>query len=142
MDTTKNILYLDNEETILLDLLKSNPSNKMAFEYLMAYYLQTGRLSEIAAHIRRAADFGYTLLPRHWEEALCFYMFQDSTLRAKFGDLPLRPETLSELNRFLEAYTGGFNKPARMAETASLLERKFGKTYYYYIFKISNGAHR
>jgi hypothetical protein len=140
MDTTNNILYLDNEETILLDLLKSNPRNKMVYEYLMAYYLQTGNMEKIAGQIHCAAGFGYTLLPRHWEEALRFYLFQDSTLRAKFLDLPLRPGTSAELNRFLEAYDRGFNEPARMAETASLLEREFGRTYFYYIFKISNGA--
>jgi len=140
MDTTHNILYHDNEETILLDLLRSNPRNKMAYDYLMAYYLQTGNMEKIAGLARRAAGFGYTPLPRHWEEAICFYLFQDSTLRSKFRDLPIRPETSAELNRFLEACDRGLNEPARMAETASLLERKFGTTYFYYLFKISNGA--
>jgi hypothetical protein len=140
MDTTHNILYHDNEETILLDLLRSNPRNKMAYDYLMAYYLQTGNMEKIAGQACGAAGFGYTLLPRHWEEALCFYMFQDPTLRSKFRDLPIRPETSAKMNLFLEAYDRGFNEPARMAETASLLERKFGTTYFYYIFKISNGA--
>ena len=140
MDTTGNLLYLGNEETILLDLLKSNPLNKMAYEYLMAYYLQTGNMEKIAEHIYRAADLGYTVLPRHWGEALCFYLVNDSTRTDRLRDLPLRPETFTELNRFLEAYNRGFNKPARMSETAHLLEKEFGTTYFYYLFKIGNGA--
>ncbi len=63
-------LEYSTKEEILQGLLKANRKNRMAFEYLMAYYLLECRPDEVAQNISRLDDFGYREIPRHYEEAL------------------------------------------------------------------------
>ena len=60
-------------EEMLQELLARNGRNRMAFEYLMAYYLLNRRLEQFAANLRRLPEFGRTSLPRHYQEALLVY---------------------------------------------------------------------
>ena len=50
-------------ETMLLQLLKRNPQNRMAFEYLMAHYLLTRQLDKLATQLHRLDDFD---VPNEW----------------------------------------------------------------------------
>jgi hypothetical protein len=68
------IFYSDYPDVNLENVLKSNRSNKMAFEYLMAFYLLSGNLSQFANEIGRLKDLGYTEIPRHYQEALLLYI--------------------------------------------------------------------
>jgi len=143
MDTSDYFLYQTDEETMLRSLLNRNPANKAAYEYLMAWYLQTGQLKKIADNIFRAADFGYRhLLPRHWEEALCIYAYEDS-VTATMQEFPLRGETVATLRRYLEAYAPYENDPGKELRAASLLKAGFGTTYFYfYTFHVKHGGGR
>src|SRR5208337_2601396 len=49
MDTTDYFLFTVSYETTYKNLLKSNPGNKTAYDYLMTYYLLTGRTDGVAA---------------------------------------------------------------------------------------------
>jgi len=53
-------------------LLKRNPSNKMAFEYMIADLLLTGNLREIFDHLGDFETFHYAQIPRHVQEAVIF----------------------------------------------------------------------
>lgn len=145
MDTSADyFLFNIKPEEVLLNLLKSNPRNKMAYDYLMALYLQTGQTDKLAGQIGRAADFGYEQLPQHWDEALCIYLsHQDSSTIAAGPDLPVRPLTLSRLGEFMQAYAPYEDDPSRQAEAVEKLESSFGTTYFYfYTFQITRGARR
>jgi hypothetical protein len=144
MDTSDYFIFHADEEAILRSLLNRNPWNRMAYEYLIAYYLQTGHPEKIADHVRRAADFGYRyILPRHWEEGLCIYLSADSTSVLKAHDFPIQPETVAEFGRFLQAYAPYENNPAQQFLAASKLKREFGSTYFYfYTFQVTRGAGR
>ncbi len=143
-DTSDYFLYQFfqvNEEKIFLDLLKSNPANKMAYEYLMAYYLQTGQTDKIAEQVRRAPDFGYTQLPRHWEEALCIYLSLDTARISTVRNPPVRLETVRQFNKFLQTYSAYRGDPAQQAAAAAKMEDAFGTTYFYfYTFQGTRGA--
>jgi hypothetical protein len=80
MDTADYVFNRVNEETVLLDLLKSNPRNRMAFEYLMAYYLLSMRPDLVVQNLYRLDGLGYTKIPVLYEEALEIYRQRDSTL--------------------------------------------------------------
>ena len=54
---------------ILGSLLRRNPRNRMALEYLVAAYLVTGQPQAAAAQMHRLRDLGVTTLPRGWAEA-------------------------------------------------------------------------
>jgi len=60
-------------DQLLLRLLDENKHNKMAFEYLMAYYMLTGQLDKFAQNIQRLDNFGYPHIPRLYEEAILMY---------------------------------------------------------------------
>jgi hypothetical protein len=142
-DTLDYFLFRINEECTLLNLLRSNPLNKMAYDYLMALYLLTGQTEKLAAQAARAADFGYKRLPRHWDEAVCIYLSQDSSLTDSYRGLPVLPETIARFGSFLQAYTPYEDDPALQATAASKLEKAFGATYYYfYNFQFSPGARK
>lgn len=66
-------LVTESKETLLLGLLARNPKNRMAFEYLMAYYLLTRQPGKVACHISRLDDFDYPTIPEHYAEAILLY---------------------------------------------------------------------
>jgi hypothetical protein len=142
MDTIDYFFLSGDEETLFLNLLKRNPRNKPAFDYLMAYYLQTGRTEKLVARFKQAKDFGYTKLPRHWEEAICVFMTREErdTAAGLPEELPMvSPATFSRFDRFMQRYFALEENPA----AAKTLAGDFGSTFYYfYSFETSSGARR
>lgn len=61
------------EEIMLSYLLERNDKNRMAFEYLMAWYLLNRQLTRFVNHLEQLHDLGYQALPRHYEEAILVY---------------------------------------------------------------------
>ena len=61
------------KEAILLALLARNRKNRMAFEYLMAYYLLTKQPGKIVCSIGRSDDFDHLAVPDHYGEAVLMY---------------------------------------------------------------------
>jgi len=120
-------------DDFLLQLLKQNRHNRMAFEYLMAYYLLVGRVDKIAENIYRLDDFGYKTIPRHYEEAIVLYM---NTTR-KTVDLRGRAisrQTVERARTFSEVYRR-FGNNVQAARDA--LDVKFGDSYFFYfVFSI------
>ena len=75
-------------ETMLGQLLERNPRNRMAFEYLMAYYLLTRRIDKMVANLHRFDDFGQARLPRHCEEAIVIHLDDDRLASDRSGRTP------------------------------------------------------
>jgi hypothetical protein len=86
-------------ENMFLSLLKANRRNRMAFEYLMAYYLLACRPDKVAQNISRLDDFEYRGIPRHYEEAI----LMQTAITGKTVDLhgrTIRPETMQRFEDF------------------------------------------
>ena len=60
----KDRSILTIEPNMLQDLLDKNRHNRMAYEYLMGYYLLKGQLDNFVRNLSRLDDFEYT---RHTE---------------------------------------------------------------------------
>ena len=125
-------------ETMLQYLLESNRQNRMAFEYLMAYYLLTGQLEKAVQNIDRLDDFDYPAIPRHYEEAILLY----TTTTGKKADLHGRrisPQTIQRFRHWdqLLARHVGDRRTA-----LAVLARYHGNTYFffYYRFVVLQGA--
>jgi hypothetical protein len=138
MDTTDYFLFTVSYDAMLKHLLQSNPGNKAAYDYLMTFCLLTGRLDGLAALIPAAPAYGYTELPRYWEEALCVYRAANATPALTLSsNSMLRPETVERFNEFAQACMQMTNDPDAEAKLAPA----FGDSYYYFsIFKHSNGV--
>ncbi len=115
-------------------LLDKNKNNKMAFEYMMAFYLLTGQVEKVVANIGRLSDFGYERLPQYYEEAIVIYM-----ATRKKSDLPLsgwlpRRETIERAKTVggtYNFYGGKYNEQ----HIRKALGPDFANSYFlYYLF--------
>jgi hypothetical protein len=118
-------------EKMLLRLLEKNKQNRMAFEYLMAWYMLNKHLGKLALNIERLKDFGYPRLPRHYEEASLIYVYGTGKPLNLSGYEPnpqLRQQ-IEDFSRLLSSY--GADKQAAFKE----LSKNFRNTYlFYYIY--------
>lgn len=123
-----------SDELMLESLLHANPHNKMAFEYLMAFYLLTRRTDRVVQNLSRLDDLDYREIPRHYEEAILIHA------NATSQEIPLhgrkiRPETIERLRRFAERFRPLREQPQA---AANALADEFGDSYfYYYAFGVS-----
>jgi hypothetical protein len=74
MEKDYGFTSLKNIEVTLLQLLEKNRQNRMAFEYLMSWYLLNGRLDKFVQNLNRLDDFGFSQFPRLYEEAMLTYV--------------------------------------------------------------------
>jgi len=88
-------------EQILTELLTSNPANRMAFEYLMACYLITGRADKITASMGRLKEFAYDGVPTLYEEAMLVY-FGSQGQRIDLNKFNIRRETIDRYMKFVQ----------------------------------------
>ena len=75
----------DDQEYPLRLLFQSNPRNRMAYEYLMAYYLLKGDEANVAKLVPMLRNFGDTKIPRHYEEAGAALSRKDRRKRNQLG---------------------------------------------------------
>jgi len=61
------------QEEVFSALLEKNRQNRMAFEYLMAFYLLTKQLDKFVQNLDRLDDFDYPKIPRLYEEAILIW---------------------------------------------------------------------
>lgn len=73
MPTQQQVLGTNIIESVLLKLLEKDRRNKMAFEYLMAYYLLGKQLDKFVNNLWRLDNFEYANIPRNYEEAILLY---------------------------------------------------------------------
>jgi hypothetical protein len=122
-------LYKESIEEMLTGLLRQNPNNKMAFEYLMACYLLAGQLDNIAANIGRLEQLGYQNVPTLYEEAMLIY----HGLHGRQPDLTklkIKRETIERYKRFVRLYNS-IQAHNRQVVLQHLL-REFGTSYFFY----------
>jgi hypothetical protein len=110
-------------------ILEENIHNRMAFEYLMAYYLLDKDLGSFVNYMIYVYDIGYKEIPKNYEEALLFYI---SLRDAKRIDLERYKLKRNTLERYRD-YAGIILKNNRSMEAAEAeLNKYHGNTYWYY----------
>jgi len=131
-------LYTESIEEMLTGLLKQNPNNRMAFEYLMACYLLAGDFKNMAVNLRGLADLGYQEIPTLYEEAMLIHQGM-SGQKPDLGILKIKPGTMERYNRFVRVYNS--MQPLNRQAVLQQLIREFGTSYFfYYRFTISKPA--
>ncbi len=114
-------------ENLLLDPLRANPSNKMAFEYLMALYMFALRLDSLAEHYPWVDQMGYTELPRLYQEALLLHVVQTK----KPFDLRGRQNS-PDLNRRFENFNAIIRRHGNPDAAFGELARLYGDSYFFH----------
>ncbi len=119
-------------EQVLQQCLEANPSNRMAFEYLLAHYLLTSDLKGFASLAPRLKDF-YRGMPTHVQEALLGFKNENGSLPPGIDGSAIDGETESRFRSFLQIYAQYQNRSAEEAWKA--LAPDFGATWwFFYVF--------
>ena len=116
------------KEGTLAALATQDNHNRMAFEYVMAWYLQTRQLDKFVQNIGRLRDFGYTAIPPLYQEALAIYAYP----RNKAGDYPISSEVRSRFENFSRIFNKyKKDKAAALGELAATYRNSY---LFYYIY--------
>lgn len=111
----------------LIELLKENKNNKMAFEYLMAYYLLEFRLEDLLEYLGQFKELDYGKYPHHIEEAILVsrlaYPSIDFTI-----DYSIDQQTVEQFDQFNSILSSFADK----AQAKEALKKGFYNTYWYY----------
>lgn len=122
------------KQKALSALLEENSQNRMAFEYLMAWYMLTKQLDKLTQNIKHLNDFDYAEVPRLYEQAALIYAY--GTKKTVYLDgHQANPEVRRQIQHFSKVY----NRYNRNKQTAfSDLAKDYGDSYFfYYIYGFS-----
>jgi len=118
-------------EPMLLALTEQDPPNRMAFEYLMAWYLLHKKSDKIVQHLARLPEHGYTEIPPLYQEAAVIYAYGTKQ--------PLPLSGLTEAQRRIEHFSGIFNRYGRDKGAAfGELAREYAGSYFFYFIYASS----
>jgi hypothetical protein len=113
----------------LTQLLINHPDNRMAFEYLMVYFLLKKDMESFAANVYRLKEMGYQRIPQHFEEALILYT--GITKRNVLPDgLIISTATQKRFHDYANLFA--LNRYS-MNQAAKALYKDFGNTFWYYM---------
>jgi len=118
-------------EVDLFSLLKKNPHNKMAFEFLMAYLMLSDQIEklDITDQISYLKQLGYKEIPEPYQEAILVYISKKRLEVFDLGGYQFSPDVekgFADYLTILQRY--GMDRSAAQAE----LYQKFGSSYWYY----------
>ncbi|MBI9016441.1 MAG: hypothetical protein JEZ07_04180 [Phycisphaerae bacterium] len=119
------------------ELLKKNPCNRKAYDYMMASLLLDKKLDEFAGCLPDLTRFGVKQLPRHYQEALAIYLQSRGMKDIKRWGI--QPEYLHQANTFLQSFVK-CKKDRDLA--GQMLLKDFGNTYYYYFMFATVGEQK
>ena len=109
-------------------LIGSNPDNKKAFEYKMAWMMLSKDIEGIISQVKTLKTMGYTRIPRHLEEAVMIYYNVKGSL-PDLGGLSISSETRARFNQYVAAFKATRQNRDLAKQTLGTL---FGNTFMYY----------
>jgi hypothetical protein len=120
-------------------LLYKNPRNKMAFEYMTAYFLMTRQIHKIAANLGTYKYLGYEKIPRHVEEAVVIYLIAGGKVD-NFHGYTISKTTLEKTQTFDRLFVQYGGKQNRDAAKVKLEKDYLGTYVFYYVFGVSKAV--
>ena len=126
------------EEQMLRWLLDKNSKNQMAFEYLESWFLLTRQLPKFVESIGGLRDFGYTELPRSYEEAMLIYVYGSRKRLDLNGYKPSDQlqQRADEFSRIVSQYA------ADRQTTLREMQNHHRDTYFFYYLRVQPGKAR
>jgi len=116
-------------ELRLMSQLDVNPTNRMAFEYLMAYWLLQGEHGKVAANIGRIAPLQYPRIPRHCEEALLLHMSETGKRNLNVAGHEISAASMQRFGGFQQIVSRFGHDQGQLWDA---LMRDYGNTYWFY----------
>lgn len=122
----EDFLFSENEKDMMLGLLLvKNKSNRLAFEYLLAYTLLKRDVNSFLKYYPLGKNMGYNFIPRSYQEALVYVWTQT---HPNFHGIPwsISPIVMKEVTEFATHYI-------RKPNDEAFFKNRFGKSYWYYL---------
>jgi hypothetical protein len=107
-------------------LLVSSKDNRMAYEYLMAYYLLQKDLDGFLENLPLAESLNYGELPLAWQEAAAYIETRIQQVPPSLVRYSLRNDVLQNIRSYAEEFSRSRQDTAKMID-------KFGGTYWFYL---------
>ena len=112
-------------EPMLAALVEQGSANRMAYEYLMAWYMMTGQLAKLVQNLERLPEFGYAEVPPLYEEAAVIYAYGTR----KPVPVAISPQAQQRIERFTSIYNKyGRDKDAAFGD----LSKEYAGSYFFY----------
>ena len=130
---TRDYIHLNSVSSVELELLlQRNPNNKMAFEYLMAYYLLTGNINGIVYYLPAFEYFKYPRIPRYVQETLLLASLESNFDQNQLNGLvqPITRQYFFNYQQILNKYKGN------VSDARPELHAQFADTYWYYLMYV------
>ena len=135
--TDVNSNSVNPKEAMLLSLLVRNRKNRMAFEYLMAYYLLTRQPGKVACTISRLDDFKYPTVPDHYGEAILMYSHYKLRRPANLPGMVITARTREEVRDVILLANGAKGDNESLV---GALTKKFPGSYCVYLLDEKSGG--
>ena len=114
---------------ILTNLLEKNPDHRLAFEYMMAWYMIIKDIDKAKACMDTYFHrFPYPDIPVHFEEVLMIY--QSINPETNIGEqYPVSSQTRERYNNYLQAYQLAQSNRQMLTK----LYQQYGNTYWFFV---------
>ena len=120
----------------LATLVKENPQNRMAFEYLIASYLIRREIDSVNKYVSGLRELNYQKIPRLVQEALLLYAFLTEKSPELHG-YTLSDEVMESFERFCAIFYSKHG--GRTSDAWGDLSASFGDSYFFfYTYGFSN----
>lgn len=116
---------VENMENTLNILLHENPGNRVAFEYLMAFYLINKDLRNFMNHLPLMNEFNYREIPVSYQEAIMYVIGLTSVNPMSNTAFKISSDTKARMKAYADIYTA-------YADPKELLRKRFSGTFWYY----------
>lgn len=127
----KDFIALYNfPELDLPHLLEKNPRNRFALEYLMADWLLSKKLNRFVDELRKRQLLDRADLPRHYQEALIFYVAQSKDQAVDLKMIKPSQEIVEQFRRFQTLVS---QHRGNLPNVRHLFEPEFRNTYWFYL---------
>jgi len=115
-------------------LLETNRDNRMAYDYLLTFFILDTQLPEFVDYLRYYTSYGLKKLPRSWEEALAIYVMRNKAFPEDIPQEMVSENCLKQITSFTKTLKSYQND---LPAAKSSLFSDYGETYWYYWFYLS-----
>jgi len=123
---TEDFLFSENQKDQMLGLLFMHcKTNRMAYEYLIAYTLLNKDLTHFVQYFPLGKDLGYKEIPAHYQEALLAF-WAGTGRNSRDFPWPVSSAIGQQFNNYLRLSSSGIYAESQIKES-------FSQSYWYYL---------
>lgn len=126
MIKTDFFFTVKNMEPVLNMMMRENPENNMAFQYLMALYLLNKDLKNFMSSLPLMNALRYSKIPVAYEEAIMYVIGLATSNPLANTEYRISNETKLRMQAYADIYT-------TRRDAQALLARRYGSTFWYYL---------